>query len=307
MAHVGQKLALGFVGRGGGFRGLEQCQSILLPLCDVALRARHRQGNAVRVALQRATHTIPARLASPRLGAHLHIHQHVVSNTAFDRLAQSHAVIGKQNIEEFLPRAEEFLLFVAEHFGKMFRHPHLAARHIEFPQTIVGAARRALEPGIGGVQFLLGDFAPGLALEVVEREYDIAPHVHQQLHDLVFECVLVRGVQQQSTHRTAVLNQRQCNPRCDTGLPRRFVPMHGAGIILEVVADAWSLCSKRGADESPTDRRRTVNRNPRIAQGIGALAGSRHYLRIPRGLVRHTNACRLEPAAVYRRFAHALI
>src|SRR3984885_5034192 len=83
--------------------------------------------------------------------------------------------------------------------------------------------------------------------------------------------------------------------------------MHGAGIILEVVADARSFCSIRRADESPTDRRRTVNRDLRIAQGMGALAGSRHYLRVPGSLMRHTNARGLEPAAVHRGFAHALI
>src|ERR1700728_3311039 len=83
--------------------------------------------------------------------------------------------------------------------------------------------------------------------------------------------------------------------------------MHGAGIILEVVADARSFCSIRRADESPTDRRRTVNRDLRTAQGLGPLAASRHYLRVPGSLMRHTNARRLEPAAVHRGFAHALI
>src|SRR6202035_5003117 len=53
-----------------------------------------------------------------------------------------------EDIEEFLPRAQELLLIEAEHFPEARRDPHLARRHLHLPKAVIGTSCDAPQPCI---------------------------------------------------------------------------------------------------------------------------------------------------------------
>ena len=132
---------------------------VLLALRDVALRARHGQRCPRRCAPgRRARGTSAARpheswRALPRRQAHRS--RMLRSIASRKRAASSGCRISKN----FCPVAHEFVLLKAEHFREMLRHPNLAARNIHFPESVIGAARGALQSRIGGAQLILGELA----------------------------------------------------------------------------------------------------------------------------------------------------
>ena len=273
VAHVGEEFALGFIRRCGGFRRLDQRQLVALPLGDVALRSGHRHGLPGSIAFQSGANSIPAPLAGVRFAAHFHVHENVFSNTLLDGIAQLRLVFDMNDIEEFLADAQEFTLRKPEQFSEVRRHPHFARRHIQFPQTVVGAAYRASEARLGVAQLLLRRLALRFALIVIKSESDVAPHVPQQLGDLVVKCLAFARQQQQHANGAAALNERQCSSCRDAGRPRLCVPVGGSLIVHVVVTDAGLLRAKCRADESAALRSGFVNRQTRIQQVARAHAG----------------------------------